>query len=102
QIFRAQTRQRDMTARYGGDEFAIILPNTDEPAAMLVAERIRWDVEQTRALQCAIKISLGVAIFAPPMTVAQFIELADRALYRAKTQGRNLVVNARQLSQDVR
>ncbi len=102
QIFRAQTRQRDMTARYGGDEFAIILPNTDEPAAMLVAERIRWDVEQTLALQCAIKISLGVAIFAPPMTVAQFIELADRALYRAKTQGRNLVVNARQLSQDVR
>ena len=102
QIFRMQARQSDLPARYGGEEFAVVLPNTKVDEAVLVAERIRQGVAQTPGLRRALTISIGVAIFVPPMTVAQFIELADRALYRAKAQGRNLVVTTYQLAQELR
>jgi len=95
-IFQTQARQNDLTARYGGEEFAVILPNTTVDEASLVAERIRQSVAQTPGLRRALTISIGVASFVPPMTVTQFIELADRALYRAKAQGHNLVVTTYQ------
>jgi len=98
-------RPGDIVARYGGEEFAVLLPNTDEAGAANIAERIRVAVlalaiEHRAGPAIVVSISAGVASFAPN---AQDIELetvmhnADRALYRAKHNGRNAVVCASSL-----
>lgn len=93
-----QIRKVDFGARYGGDEFSIILPETTKDAAEAVAERLRATIEnyafphrQAQPLG-KVTVSIGVATFpedAP--TEKKLLEAADRALYRAKADGRNLV-----------
>jgi diguanylate cyclase (GGDEF)-like protein len=89
-------RSSDIVFRYGGEEFAIVLSNTDLPGAQLLAERIRRAVElrEFRLERLAIKItvSVGVAQLGPKDDMPILIERADRALYAAKAQGRNRVV----------
>jgi len=91
----AQVRSFDVLAKYGGDEFTIILPQTDLDGAMVVAERVREAVAgHAFALVPAgqITVSAGIATF--PHDGADSIQLlqaADRALYRAKRAGRNRV-----------
>jgi diguanylate cyclase (GGDEF)-like protein len=92
-------REVDTAARYGGEEFVIILPETNRAGAILVAERLRRTVEQSKFFADSardmekVTISIGISIFD---TDAQFkkdlIESADAALYAAKSQGRNQVV----------
>ncbi len=90
-------RNVDIAARYGGEEFAAILPDTGLPEALLVAERIRYSVEQhifvTPQGEVRVTLCVGVAIYQPDhdKTNKEFIERADQALYRAKKNGRNLV-----------
>lgn len=91
-------RPMDLVARVGGEEFAIILPSCPAPFAETVAERVRRRVEHVPVvigpnLQIQVTVSIGGA-FAPQWvrtTPALWIERADQQLYRAKTQGRNLV-----------
>lgn len=80
--------------RYGGDEFGIVLPGMDLEDARRFAERLRADVEAVRfdaAPDARISISLGIAAAAGCERLEQWIEQADRAMYRAKRAGRNRV-----------
>ena len=93
ETIRAATRDYDVAARFGGDEFVVLLPETDEAGALAVAERVRAGVEATgRAAGLPITVSIGVAAdAAPALTPDGFLALADRAAYRAKFSGRNTI-----------
>ena len=84
-------RAIDVPARFGGDEFAIILPETDAAGALIVADRIRAAVEEAFAGQAAhVTTTIGVATMPDHAdTPADTLRAADRALYSAKAQGKN-------------
>jgi len=87
-------RNYDMAARYGGEEFAVILPGTEKQGAMELAERLRRAVERAEWINRKITVSIGVATLAFGQSVPALIEEADRALYTAKEQGRNRIVDS--------
>ncbi|MSP18832.1 MAG: GGDEF domain-containing protein [Bdellovibrionales bacterium] len=89
-------RQRDAIGRYGGEEFALLLPQTPLHIAVEVAERIRSAIEKHAFIfeeqPIPVTISLGlVALDSSSKTSDELISLADKALYDAKNQGRNRV-----------
>jgi diguanylate cyclase (GGDEF)-like protein len=85
------TREYDIAARFGGDEFCVLLPETELEGAFVVAERIRTLVEQNTA-EPRITVSVGVAAHRSGETTSdELLALADRAAYRAKFSGRNSV-----------
>jgi diguanylate cyclase (GGDEF)-like protein len=91
-------RSTDHLCRYGGEEFAIILPNTDTDGAMVLAEQVRLSLENQRIqyeeLELSISVSIGcyAAVAEVSSTNADYIQAADIALYQAKNEGRNRVV----------
>jgi diguanylate cyclase (GGDEF)-like protein len=88
------TRLSDIAARYGGEEFALVLPYATKKDLHPIGERLRKDVEACDFNGIRITISIGIAYFNgsnADITMAQFIEAADSALYRAKNNGRNRV-----------
>lgn len=92
-------RKTDILARYGGDEFVVILSNTDLDGALILAERIRTAVEDIEyvtpaGVGIAFSISIGVAKFATRQSADVLFQLADKALYDAKRGGRNCVKSA--------
>lgn len=94
---RSQLRSIDIIGRYGGEEFAVLLPETDIEAAEHIAERLRCVVEQTSIMTSrgplSLTISVGVAVYRPgdQTNLEVVIDYADRALYIAKRSGRNCV-----------
>jgi GGDEF domain-containing protein len=93
-ILRGRLRSRDSVARYGGDEFVIILPDTGLAEAKKLAEELRQLVSRQSFLELdgAISLSAGVASFAPASPdLDDLLRKADQALYRSKSGGRNRV-----------
>ncbi len=97
QATRNNIRQSDSAGRYGGEEFGIILPETDAENARLICERIRESIEkstvETSAGNITYTISMGIAqLTDEPENYMQWMQKADEALYAAKESGRNKVV----------
>jgi diguanylate cyclase (GGDEF)-like protein len=101
-IGKTAIRPTDLANRYGGEEFAIIMPDTDMAAASAVAERLRQAVVEMRialseaADEACVTLSVGVATYIPGQEVVGpdwLIGQADQALYAAKHLGRNRVVS---------
>ncbi len=92
-------RSGDAVTRYGGEEFSVILPNTDIKGAQTIAERMRKDIESTpmtyKKKVIKLTVSIGIAGFTSqkdPELLKDIIAHADSALYQAKESGRNKVV----------
>lgn len=94
-IFKSTCRETDIAGRYGGEEFIILLPETNRDGAVEFAEHLRKLVEgltlEYNNIKFNITISFGVAEFKDDTSVADLIKRADEALYVAKETGRNKV-----------
>lgn len=88
-------RPGDLLARFGGDEFCLLLPATPLPDALNAAERLRKAVEAEVVVKIAVQatISCGVSSGPPGVQLDELFSLADDALYRAKSKGRNSVAH---------
>lgn len=96
---RNNSRATDISGRYGGEEFVILLLDSDIENAYLFAERLRVDIEQTQVetevQTLSVTVSLGVSAWTDEFkTHSQWIESADQALYKAKEAGRNKTVRS--------
>ncbi|HNW36400.1 MAG TPA: GGDEF domain-containing protein, partial [Candidatus Ozemobacteraceae bacterium] len=101
-IMRKAVRTHDLPVRYGGEEFALVLPETDMTGAMAVAERVRRAIEmdflEAGGKTIKFTASLGVAVFPDSaLEMDDLIKAADVALYKSKESGRNRVTQAVQL-----
>jgi diguanylate cyclase (GGDEF)-like protein len=94
-LFTQQVRSWDLVAKYGGDEFTLILPQTGRDGAVVAAERMRAAVEAHTfplAARGSITISLGIAVYPEDaLDPIGLIRASDQSLYRAKRNGRNRV-----------
>jgi diguanylate cyclase (GGDEF)-like protein len=96
-VIAESVRSSDVLARYGGEEFALVLPETPVESATLIAERVRTAVESAvireQLQRVPVTISIGLAAIPSPEidTPGRLVEAADRALYLAKSRGRNRV-----------
>ena len=101
ELIRGFVRSQDIVARYGGEEIAVLMPETPMEQAALVAERLRvalaMKVFHFRGDELRVTASFGVvgSPTLPAQDASELLRLADRALYRAKAQGRNRVSLAR-------
>jgi diguanylate cyclase (GGDEF)-like protein len=97
QVIKSCLRKMDSAYRYGGEEFTVILPETEGDEAATVAERIRSAVEiehfypQKESEPVTITISIGVTEFTWQEEIAVFVQRADKAMYQSKQAGRNRV-----------
>lgn len=95
---RTFVREHDMVARFGGEEFVVLLPSTDADTALVVAERLRAEIAARTWPFGAVTASFGVATAHPAdaESVSTLVESADQALYHAKRAGHNRVVHDRE------
>lgn len=92
-IMKSLKRDCDIAGRYGGEEFLIILPNTDKEGAFVIADRIREKIENSIMIpDMQITISGGVAEYKEGLTDISLVNLADERLYEAKSLGKNKIV----------
>ena len=94
QRVREHLRQGDVCARFGGEEFVVVLPRTTLQTALEVAERLRMGVEKSPLLTTplvAVTVSIGAAALIPNQTAQDLLNASDAAVYAAKRGGRNQV-----------
>jgi len=94
ELIKACLRKMDTAYRYGGEEFTIILPETNGEEALTVAERIRTGIADERlspkpGVEVKKTISVGVTQYRPGERVSKLVERADKAMYLSKDKGRN-------------
>lgn len=94
-VLRKGLRGDDFIARFGGEEFALLMPGSDLAGGTRLLERLRAAVEQCpfhfKGERVTITMSAGVAVFKPGENASQVLKRADQALYRAKEAGRNQI-----------
>jgi diguanylate cyclase (GGDEF)-like protein len=92
-VIRAATRREDFAARYGGDEIAILLPETPAEGCLSVVRRLVTAVREHKIMfdgkRLPFSVSVGVAFFKPDMSITQMVGAADSALYKAKQGGKD-------------
>jgi diguanylate cyclase (GGDEF)-like protein len=96
-IIQENVREIDIVGRFGGEEYCVVLPDTDLEGSRLVAERIRKSAEKRviKAYDSTLRITLSIGLAIYPSDgklLEELMDKADWALYRAKSQGRNCVV----------
>ncbi|MBU0990998.1 MAG: GGDEF domain-containing protein [Proteobacteria bacterium] len=105
-MMKEQVKGKDVVARYGGEEFVLLLPDTPLVGAMIVAEKIRTNLEslqlqvkknQAKESIGKITISIGVAKYIPNESMEDLIARADKCLYHSKNNGRNQVTSENML-----
>jgi diguanylate cyclase len=103
-VLREKVREQDLPARYGGEELIAVLPDADLAACVEIAERIRRAIAECRITRRStgaalpnISVSIGVAQYRAGEVISDLIERCDRALYLAKSGGRNRVVTENEL-----
>jgi len=108
QVLKANLKGRDLPARFGGEEFVAILPETNLAGAMAIADTIRRSVQSKELLKRStteklgrITLSGGVSLMRTTDIAASLIERADHCLYAAKNAGRNQIVSETQLSESI-
>jgi diguanylate cyclase (GGDEF)-like protein len=108
QCLKSVLRSADVASRYGGEEFSILLPQTSLEEGGAIAERIRKRIERTRfphgktQPHGTVTVSIGVSSFSNTLdTPEKIIGAADRALYLAKREGKNLVHLHRETSNEL-
>ena len=89
-------RSLDVTVRYGGVEFAVLLPETNEMGAVIAAERLRMDLEELIILPMTepVTASIGLATLLPEESASEFCARAERAARSSKERGRNNLTTA--------
>jgi len=102
ETMRSRIRKQDSVARWGGEEFLLLLPETDMNGGGILAEAIRKTISDTVCEydehRFGITMTFGVSLFSHPMNIDQCVKMADDALYRGKRLGKNRVVLYRRLS----
>ncbi len=92
ELLSSQIRQSDYSARWGGDEFLVILPEVNLESAYKIADKLKSSVEEKLIInKKSITISIGLSILDHNYTIKDFISSVDSALYNAKTNGRNTI-----------
>ena len=96
QVIKLLLRKMDSAYRYGGEEFTIILPETEIKEAGVVAQRIRKAVKKIIFMplpdtEISISISIGMTQYRPPEDITEFVKRSDKALYQSKAGGRDCV-----------
>jgi diguanylate cyclase len=106
-VLREKVREQDLPARYGGEELIAVLPDADLATCAEIAERIRRALAEctitrrsTGETLPSISVSIGVAQYRAGEAITDLIERCDRALYLAKSSGRNRVVTETELERD--
>lgn len=98
-VIRETLRGADVAARFGGEEFSILLPQTTREEAAAIAERIRGNIEQTKFPKRRVTTSIGIASCSAELCMsADLVSAADKALYEAKRRGRNRVIAFEELN----
>ena len=95
-IFKCTIRANDIATRWGGDEFVITLPGANTKAAFNIADRIRSNIHNHdfvyNNIRFKVTVSIGVTSIRDKMDINAFIDLADKALYKAKTKKNSVAV----------
>ena len=94
-VLKGSVRSLDSVGRYGGEEFLVLLPETDGESARLIAERLRKRIEEKELMyeenRVRLTLSGGLAVFREGMDENALIRISDENLYRAKREGKNMV-----------